>query len=691
MLQMMQKKVAAEAETETELYEKYMCYCKNGASTLAKSIADAEAKTAELGPAIPEAEAQLKQLKEDVEAHKADRAAAKAVMAKATAIREKEAAAFAKETAEDKANLDALERAIAAISKGVAGGFLQTSASALLRRLVLAKQDMDEDNRQELLAFLSGTAVAPAYGNEYVPQSGEILGILKQLHDEMTKDLAEVVAAEEAAIAAYKELMAAKEKEIAALTKMIEEKLARIGDLGVKIVMLKEDLSDTEEGLMEDKKFLADLEKNCATKEAEWAEICKMRAAELVALADTIKILNDDDALELFKKTLGFTQRSFVQLQVTTESMRTRALAMVQQAQHASKHGRPQLDLILMALSGKKVGFEKIITLIDELVASLKAEQIADDDKKEYCAVEFDTAEDKQKELERAIAGLETTIAKLTDGIPVVKGEVEALEDGIKALDKSVVEATEQRKEESADFTELIASDSAAKELIGFAKNRLAKFYNPKLYTPPPKRELTEDERITVNMGGTLAPTPPPAGIAGTGIAAFVQISAQAQRKDAPAPPPESFKAYAKKSGESGGVMAMMDMLVADLDKEMAEATATEKNAQEDYETFVKDAAAKRAEDSKLIVDKQADIAEMETELEETSETKAATDKELVGTLKYIESLHGECDWLVKYYDVRKESRAGEIDALGKAKAVLSGADYSFLQVARDAGPSLRR
>merc|ERR1719405_155614 len=200
----------------------------------------------------------MKQLKEDVEAHKADRAAAKAVIAKATAIREMEAAAFAKETAEDKANLDALERAIAAISKGVAGGFLQTSASALLRRIVLAERDMDEDNRQELLAFLSGKAVAPAYGNEYVPQSGEILGILKQLHDEMSKDLAEVIAAEEAAIAAYKELMAAKEKEIAALTKMIEEKLARIGDLGVKIVMLKEDLSDTEEGLMEDKKFLAD-------------------------------------------------------------------------------------------------------------------------------------------------------------------------------------------------------------------------------------------------------------------------------------------------------------------------------------------------------------------------------------------------------------------------------------------------
>merc|ERR1719158_1582642 len=170
MLQMMQAKIASEAARETELYDKYMCYCKTSGGTLAKSIEDAEAKMAELGPAIEEAEAQKQALEEDVEAHKADRAAAKAAIAKATAIREKEAAAFAKETAEDKANLDALERAIAAISKGVAGGFLQTSASIALRRLVLAKRDLDEDSRQELLAFLS----APAYGNEYVPQSGEI-------------------------------------------------------------------------------------------------------------------------------------------------------------------------------------------------------------------------------------------------------------------------------------------------------------------------------------------------------------------------------------------------------------------------------------------------------------------------------------------------------------------------------------
>merc|ERR1719390_334979 len=359
---------------------------------------------------------------------------------------------------------------------------------------------------------------------------------------------------------------------------------------------MKEDLDDTQQALMEDQQFLADLSKNCATKEKEWAEICKMRALELVALADTIKILNDDDALELFKKTLP---SSFVQIQVTAESMRARALSIVQQARQASKAGRPQLDFIALTLRGKKIGFEKVIKMIDDMVVNLKAEQTADDEKKEYCPVSLDTADDEKKELEHSIAGLETSIAKSTDAIVALKAEVEALEDAIKALDKMVAEATENRKQENEDYTELMAQDSAAKEVILFAKNRLNKFYNPKLYTPPPKRELSEEDRVTVNMGGTLAPTPPPAGIAGTGIAVLAQAS-----KDAPPPPPESFGAYAKKTEESSGVMAMIDLLVKDLDKEMTVATATEKDAQADYEAFLKESAEKRAEDTKSVGDK---------------------------------------------------------------------------------------
>merc|ERR1719480_20626 len=114
-------------------------------------------------------------------------------------------------------------------------------------------------------------------------------------------------------------------------------------------------------------------------------------------------------------------------------------------------------------------------------------------------------------------------MADATESISTLSSEIEALEDGIKKLDKSVAEATESRKEEHDDYVETLAANNAAKDLLKFAQNRLNKFYNPKLYKAPPKRELSEEDAITVSMGGTLAPTAAPGGIAGTGIA-VVQV-----------------------------------------------------------------------------------------------------------------------------------------------------------------------
>merc|ERR1711957_253332 len=119
--------------------------------------------------------------------------------------------------------------------------------------------------------------------------------------------------------------------------------------------------------------------------------------------------------------------------------------------------------------------------------------------------------------------------------------------------------------------------------------------------------------------------------------------------------------------------MGMLDTLTQDLDKEMQVAEIDEKNAQEEYEQMEADSADKRAEDTKLIADKKGAKADAEEALQTHTDKKGESTKELAGTVEYIGSLHGECDWLVKYFDVRKEARTNEIDALGKAKDVLNG------------------
>jgi len=301
----------------------------------------------------------------------------------------------------------------------------------------------------------------------------------------------------------------------------------------------------------------------------------------------------------------------------------------------------------------------------------LKKEQLDDNHKKEYCAAQFDFTDDKKKGLEHSISDLETALAKGKEAIATFTDEIKALEDGIKALDKSVAEATEQRKEENDDFTSLMASDAAAKQLLDFAKNRLNKFYNPKLYKGPPKKELTDMDRAEQAAGGSV----------------LADVSAHQQDDVAPAPPPATAAAYSKKSGESNGVIAMIDLLIKDLDKEMTEASTEEKNSQAEYEQTMSDSAEKRASDSKSLTDKGGAKAEAESDLEKDTEEKAGTTKELMATASYISSLHGECDWLLQYFDVRKEARDGELDSLKTAKAVLSGADFSLLQMQ---GKSLR-
>merc|ERR1719269_311555 len=285
--------------------------------------------------------------------------------------------------------------------------------------------------------------------------------------------------------------------------------------------------------------------------------------------------------------------------------MKQRALAVLEQASQGIKRDY-RIDLISLALKGKKVSFTKVLGMIDDMITLLNKEQNDDNDKKEYCENLIDKTEDDLKALELSVSDLGKAIADYKERIATLAEEIEALEDGIKALDKQVAEATENRKEEHEDNVETLASDNAAKELIGVAKNRLNKFYNPKLYKAPPKRELTEEERITLNMGGTLAPTAAPGGIAGTGVTVLEQTNG------APPPPPETFGAYQKQGAANGGVMAMMDELEAELDKDIQEGKIDEKNAQEEYEEFIADSAEKRAEDAKAMEDKVAAKAEAE-------------------------------------------------------------------------------
>ena len=218
--------------------------------------------------------------------------------------------------------------------------------------------------------------------------------------------------------------------------------------------------------------------------------------------------------------------------------------------------------------------------------------------------------------------------------------------------------------------------------ILTLCRRGVIKIDSSRRYKEPERRELTEEERIYVNSGGAdprdaeeaaVAGT----GIAGTGVTVFAQVAAK--MRDAPPPPPETVDAYAKK--DASGPTALIDKLKNDLEKDVQAAEFDEKEAQKDYEEFMGDSAKKRATDSKSITEKDSQKAELEGDLQAAKGAKETATKELMALDEYMAQLHGSCDFLIENYDIRKEARASEIDAMKKAKAVLSGADYSFMQV----------
>merc|ERR1719265_2089033 len=431
---------------------------------------------------------------------------------KAANLREKENAEFEAESADMSTNIAAMKGAIASLEKGM--GLLQMGGDQkdIVERMVSSTSQLDDFQREGVMDLLQG--------KESAQSSGEITGMLKAMLEELEGDLATAKKDEATAASGFEELSAAKQSEIGSATSAIESKTKRAGEVAVEIVQTRDDKEDTEAEVAETQAFVGDLKKQCAEKQATWNERQKMRAEEISAISQAIKVLNDDDALDLFKKTVpSFAQTGLQFLQKSSKaSVALRAKGMVMSLAQISRSHTTELSLLASSLKSKSVDFSKITEQIDGMVEVLGKEQVDDDEQKKFCEAEF-----TKSAAEQTLASLAASIEEMTATVATLKGEIDTLTAEIKALDKAVAEATEQRKEEHASFLQSQAESQAAVQLIEVAKNKLNKFYNPTLYKAPERRDLTEEERIAVNSG---APDPRDAeeamaanqGIAGTGI-----------------------------------------------------------------------------------------------------------------------------------------------------------------------------
>eukprot|EP00930_Biecheleria_cincta_P055027 TRINITY_DN413_c0_g1_i1.p1 TRINITY_DN413_c0_g1~~TRINITY_DN413_c0_g1_i1.p1 ORF type:complete len:690 (-),score=247.10 TRINITY_DN413_c0_g1_i1:133-2202(-) len=649
LMETMQSKIEAEAKKEDELFERFECYCKKTKAQLEDAIAKAE-MSRNVGPEeIKAKEAQLKALQQEVEDLSNDKSDEEKSLASAKASRDKEHKEFINDEKEQVETENAAEAAIKKL------GSNQTDPDKLPEHTVV-KNPGSSLFQQKLTAFLQGQA-SPA------SSSGEVTAYIKDIEEESEERWRRDVAEDKNGAEQYLALKGSKQKSVKTVLAQMARKAKKIGDLKVELVNLKHMTKDGGKALAENKKMLAELTKDCAQRAAEQEEKKVIRAEEQKALQDTIKMLNDDDALDLFRKAVKTP--SFLQMDTAREQAREQAKQIVNSLR-SSTGNRPELSLISLALAGKKVDFTKVFKKIDEMVTLLGKEGKDDTSQKEYCNKEFDEAKDKNNDLKTKISEISASFKEKQASIEEVTQAIKEINEGVQSLDESVATATENRKAESADYQELVQQDSAAVELLGMAKDRLNQFYNPML------------AKVTT----TKSPYDP---------YALVQVSLHQQQPEAMespiqevevGTPPPTAGAYKTKSGASNGVLSMITTMISDLEKEMLVAKTEEANSQKEYETLVADAKEKRQEDLKDAQHKAQVKADLEHDSEEDGQEKAATEKEQQAAMVYTEDLHKECDWILANFDIRLQARGEEIESLKRAKAVLAGADYSLLQVA---------
>merc|ERR1719321_1836182 len=220
------------------------------------------------------------------------------------------------------------------------------------------------------------------------------------MKETMEGDLKEAEATEAESKSSFDTLMSSKTTEIGAAGKAIETKTARSGEVAVTTVQANADLEKTEKAVAEDTDFAANLAKNCATKQKEWDDRCKLRSQEIAAISDTIEMLNSDDALELFKKTVPAAAASLIQTAATTQSQMRRASALIRSAMSSDSAHVAQRHVMLMALKSGVHGFEKVVGMVDGMVGVLEQEQVKDDKTDVWCLAELDKAQEDKKATE---------------------------------------------------------------------------------------------------------------------------------------------------------------------------------------------------------------------------------------------------------------------------------------------------
>merc|ERR1719161_2163118 len=391
LLKDMLKQMEKDAEIDEEVYEKFICWCTVNDKEKTKAIKDAEEKIKLLGLQIDEWSAWSAQLSVEISGHYKATADLQANLEQATAIRKKELAEFNAHEQELLDTIAALKAAIAQLqphhphtamlllqrSQGQAVSSTTMQVAATLRRVMEKHGDLirgvvTHKQRRVLAAFLQQPAdymdAEPTFKQSYAPQSGEILGILKQMLEEFEADLSQAQKDEIAAQTQFEELKASIMKELEPTIEIHSKKDGEKADTDAKTDDAKKDKEDTEAELAANKEYLDKVREKCRLIDLQYEARQKTRQLEIEAVTKAMSILSSDEAMDLGTATFNsFFQREAAEHRVQQSEASDLLHAVAKKIQNPR--------LAAFALRVRLDAFTKVKAAIDDMIAQLTKQQ----------------------------------------------------------------------------------------------------------------------------------------------------------------------------------------------------------------------------------------------------------------------------------------------------------------------------
>jgi len=430
-------------------------------------------------------------------------------------------------------------------------------------------------------------------------------------------------------------LMATKAQELETLTLTLQKQETDEADKTKRLSESEVLLDDTVDQLAADEAFFADTKDACKAKATEWSVRTRLRTEELNGMALAVKILSSEDAKGTFKaSTSTFLQLKAVHKHMEASGDRAKAYGQLKVLATQSK----SMNIARIAVALETGGhFDKVIAMIDDMVGVLRKEEQSDIEHRDRCENSQNANANEMADLKSAIQKTKNSLKRMNTEKDSLADEVSKLADAITATKKDQADLLDNRNTEEANFKQALKDDTDAVALLKRAIVALSDYY-------------------TRNK-----------------IAMPALVQAPEYENDPDKAPDATFAGNDSRKSETGGILAILEMLVEDTEKELTEGRADNADAQEKY--------LKQNGSLQDSLDNQEETkVNTETEKSDLEEKMAAFDKyknekkaDKGAEEDTAASLGTDCAWVKSNFESRRDKRKTEIQGLVDAKAFLAG------------------